>query len=85
MSCAYAFQARILSRGQEVFSCHWEEMHPIANEFLRERAQHYGDMCLCMCKRMRACVCVCVCAFIFIHMNTCVPVSPRFYNFELHD
>ena len=33
----------------------------------------------------RVCVCVCVCAFIFIHMNTCVPVSPRFYNFELHD
>ena len=28
---------------------------------------------------------VCVCAFIFIHMNTGVPVSPGFYNFELHD
>ena len=28
---------------------------------------------------------MCVCAFIFIHMNTGVPVSPGFYNFELKD
>lgn len=64
MSCAYAFQARILSHGQDVLSCHWEEMHPIANEFLRGRAQHYRDTY------------VCVCIYIYTHEYRC-PSKPR--------
>ena len=64
-------RSAFLSLGRNASHCKW------VSEWESTTLRGYVFVCVC--------VHACVCVWAFIHVNTRVPVSPRFYNFELYD